>query len=48
MKALKLVSGACVYFCVATVLAEAGLLGVLYAKGWLTRERLALVTGKVM
>jgi hypothetical protein len=45
MKAFKLVGAAWVWFCVATVLAEAALLAALWARGWLTRERLVLVVG---
>lgn len=43
MKPVKLAAALAVWFCVGTVLAEAGLLGALTAKGWLTRQRLALV-----
>jgi hypothetical protein len=45
MKAVKLVAAAFGYFCVATVLAQAGLACALWAKGWFTRERLILVVG---
>lgn len=43
MKALKLLGSAWVWFCVATVLGQAGLVGVLASKGWLTRDRFVRV-----
>ena len=43
MKALKLLGSAWVWFCVATVLGQAGLIGVLASKGWLTRDRVVRV-----